>query len=555
VNASLAAGFSRAGIVGPELRPGLTCLIEGRLDDMAEDALAAAYTSRGVGMLDGLSGSFALLVWDESARRGLVAVDPLGSRSIFFHDGGDGCLRFATEVGELLNLLSATPGPSEPAVARWLAYGALDSGETLYEGIRRLPGGHAIVLDDGAWREYRYWRPTYRGAGEATAETAAGAVRQGLSRAVERRCRGKATGILLSGGLDSSSVAALASDAGAASLRAYSAVFPDAPEADESELVGLLAASAGLPSHTEPVAANGVLASAVEHVRQWRLPSASPIAFFQRGLLAQARADGVAVVLDGQGGDELFDASPYLLGDLTRALRLPAALRSARALAGGDSRLVRRNLARYALGGAAPAWAHTRRSKLRRRTAPHWLSTRAAALAGDRPGRHAWLELDGPRWWSWLADALTVGRERTGAHDHLRRKLAAEGLAGGHPLLDDLELIELVLGLPPELAYEGSLDRPLLRRAVSGLVPDEIRLRSSKSYFNGLVTGSLDGPEKPFLVELLSSPQAEVRAFVTDARMRDVVEGPKPYEHPHHWSANAWRLASTELWLRSLRTG
>jgi asparagine synthase (glutamine-hydrolysing) len=137
-------------------------------------------------------------------------------------------------------------------------------------------------------------------------------------------------------------------------------------------------------------------------------------------------------------------------------------------------------------------------------------------------------------------------------HDHLRRKLSGAGLEGGHPLLDDLSLVELVLRLPPELAFDPELDRPLLRRALRGLLPDEIRLRATKSYFDSLVVKSLSGPERPQLTSLLGWPRAEIRRYVTEARLRDIVDGPTAQERPFDWAWNSWRVASTELWLRSL---
>jgi asparagine synthase (glutamine-hydrolysing) len=386
-----------------------------------------------------------------------------------------------------------------------------------------------------------------------TLDEAGTIVRGALEQSVAEQCAGRSTGVLLSGGLDSTSVAAVATASSrATALRAYSALFPEDAAADESEFVEIAATSLGLPSSRHAAEAAGVLVAAAEHVREWRLPAASPNVFFQRPLLERARADGAEIVLDGQGGDELFGCSPYLLGDLLRRLRLPSLNARARELAGGDARAARSLLRTYALRGAAPAWANSAHSRLRPRPALHWLTPRGAELVGDGSHPATWRSLEGPRWWAWLADTLTAGRERMGVHDHLRRKLASEQLAGAHPLLDDLRLIELVLRLPPELAYDQEVDRPVLRRAMRGLVPEPIRTRPTKSVFNTLVVDSLSGPDRPLLTSLLQSPRAEIRAYVTDERLRDVVDGPIATDHPHRWAQNAWRLASTELWLRSL---
>ena len=515
-----------------------------------EVVLAAAFSGQKEAMLERLSGSFALLVWDSSTRTGLLAVDPLGSRSLFFHDDGGARLRFATEVNELLGELPHEPGPDESAVVRWLASGTLEPEQTLFAGVRRLPGGCHLRLAEGDWSMHRHWRPRFTKPMGVTLEEAGKTVREELERSVAEQCGGRATGVLLSGGLDSTSVAAVAAAPGrAATLRAYSALFPADAAADESEFVGIAVEELGIPSSRRPAKAAGVLDSSAAHVREWRLPAASPNLFFQRPLLVRARADGVEIILDGQGGDELFGSSPYLLGDLLRGLRLRSLRARSQELAEGDADAARDLRRTYALRGAAPRWLHAV-SRARRRPPLHWLTPHAAALATDR--RLPWLDLDGPRWWAWLADTLTAGRERMGVHDHLRRKLASERLAGAHPLLADLRLVELVLRLPPELAYDEELDRPALRESMRGLVPEPIRLRRTKSFFDTLLVDALSGPDRPQLRSLLEPRDAEIRAYVTEDRLRDVVDGPVARDHPYLWARNAWRLASTELWLRSL---
>jgi asparagine synthase (glutamine-hydrolysing) len=570
VSQELAGQYSRAGIAGPRAAPDperVWCVAAGRLEGVAElgaelgidpkepveIVLAAAYEERGAEMLDRLGGSFALLVWDGLRRRGILAVDQLGSRSLFFHESG-GYLTFATEVGDLLRLLSTGPGPDEGAVVRWLVSGTLEPGETLFAGVRRLAGGCHLRLADGGWSEHRHWRPRFTTPREITLEEAAAAVRGELERSIVRRCADRPAGVLLSGGLDSTSVASVAAASGCAtSLRSYSALFPHDAAADESEFVDLAVRSLALPSSRYEATAKGVLAASAEHVGEWRLPAASPTLFFQRPILERARVEGAELILDGQGGDELFGNSPYLLGDLLRRLRLGALRRRWREL-DGDAQTTRETFRTYALGGAAPVWLVKARRRLRRVPTPPWLTPRAAVIVGDVPDRPAWRRLEGPRWWAWLTDSLTAGRERMGVHDHLRRKLRSQGLTGAHPLLDDLGLIELVLSLPPELAYDLELDRPLLRRAMKGLVPEPIRLRRTKSLFNTLVVEALSGPDRPVLTDLLEPRDAEIRAYVTEDRLRTVVHGPRAGDNKYPWAWNAWRLASTELWLRSLKT-
>jgi len=568
VSARLAGDFSRLGVSGPasvgQANGSVWCVAEGRIDGLselasdlgldpatpAEAVLAAAFSRQGEAMLDQLGGRFALIVWDGANETGLLAVDQLGSRSLFFHDNGGARLHFATEVRELVKLLPQEPGPDESAVVSWFTSGTLEPDQTVFAGVRRLSGGCHLRLANGRWSLHRHWSPRFATPERVTLEAAGLSVRKELERSVGERCAGQATGVLLSGGLDSTSVAAVAAGLGVTRLRAYSALFPADASADESEFVALATQGLGVPAVQQATVAGGVLDASAEHVRDWRLPAASPNLFFQRPLLERVRADGATIVLDGQGGDELFACSPYLLADLLRGLRLKSLHARSRELAGGDPRGARAVRRTFALRGAAPRWLRAAYFRLHRRPALHWLTPRAVALTTD--ARAPWLTLDGPRWWTWLADTLTAGRERMGAHDHFRRQLAPEQLTGAHPLLDDLRLIETVLRLPPELAYDEDLDRPVLRQGMRGLVPEPIRLRKTKSFFDNVLVDSLAGPDRPQLRGLLEPQDAEIRAYVTDERIRDVVDGPVAPERPFLWAMNAWRLASTELWLRSL---
>lgn len=498
------------------------CALEGRLEGVdaiarslglpaelrPEGVLAEAFRVRRLRLLDALGGTFAFLVWDGGLGEGMLACDPLGTCSIFYRSD-QGVLRFSTEVGELLSLGSTEPAAD--AVSRLLAHGSLERDETLFRGVRRLAGGEMLYLRGGTWTLRTYWRRRYRESSPMDLDEAAHRVRAALAKAVSVRC-GARTGVLLSGGLDSSAV--VASAAAGHKLRAYSAVFPDHPETDESALIDRTTKFLGIDSRIYAVRPTSVLAASAEHARRWKLPAASPNLFFQAPLLEFARRDRIDTVLDGEGGDELFGVAP-------------------------------------ALRDETPTLAERARSFLRRtRRAPSTL--RQPGLVRRDPGKPGQLELDGPAWWRSLADQLTGARERMGVHDHFRRNLATAGLKGGHPLLDDLPLIDLVLRLRPELAADHPLDRPVLREAMRGLVGDYVRLRETKSTFDRLLVDCMLGPDRELLTTLLDPRRAAVAAYVRPELLARFAALP-PREHATLlWAWTAWRLASVELWLRTI---
>ena len=132
--------------------------------------------------LESAGGRFAVLRWDPERGEGFLAVDPLGAASIFLYDDGSR-LTFATEVADLLRIVPRRPAPNLPAVVRWLADGSTERGDTLFEGVRRLPGGHVLRLSTRGWRTDQYWSPRYAGLAEADYATR---LLEAIATAVER---------------------------------------------------------------------------------------------------------------------------------------------------------------------------------------------------------------------------------------------------------------------------------------------------------------------------------------------------------------------------------
>lgn len=550
----------RCALAGRLLEPdGLARDLGEPADTGPEILVAAAFARDGIAALAGLRGSFAVALWDESAGRGLVAVDQLGAGALFLGETG-GVLHFATELEDLLRLLPRRPAPEAAAVVHWLADGFLERGQTLYEGVRRLAGGHALELDTRRWRETHYWAPRYAPPRDVGRAEAVAAVGTGLGRAVGRRVAREApTGVLLSGGLDSPSIAALLNDAnpGQAPPRSFSALFPDLPSVDESELVAEVTAHLGLEGRRLALSGGSMLAGALAYQERWGAPTISPNLSFQSPLLDEAARAGVEVLFDGEGGDELFGCPAYLLADLVRRGRPRSAWRLASRFPGlgsrPDRRRVRRYFGEFGLKGAAPHGVHALARRLRGAShyAPAWLTGRAAALEDSTRDPWAWKRVDAPLWWAERSDELTAQREQLGAHDLLRRRNGAFGLEGAHPLLDDLDLVELVLALPPELSFDPSLDRPLLRATMEGTLPDSVRLRPRKSTFDALFVQTLATTDRPHLTRLLTAPDAEVRSYVRADVVRErLLEAPRE-RRGGAWAWALWRLATAECWLRA----
>jgi hypothetical protein len=146
---------------------------------------------------------------------------------------------------------------------------------------------------------------------------------------------------------------------------------------------------------------------------------------------------------------------------------------------------------------------------------------------------------------------LSDGRAQMAVHDHLRRTTRPTGVVDAHPFLD-VDLIELVLGLPPELAFDPRHDRPLLRLAMTGLLPETVRLRTGKVYFDRLLLDALTGPDRAAIEATLTTGRLELGDAVDRAQVRALWQG-GPAAHPHgrwSWAADVWRVFAAETWLR-----
>ena len=549
--------------VGRELHVGARtiCLLEGTLyeDPVDAAALAAVWEREGERILPGLRGEFWALLWDRERVGGLIVCDQLGTCSPYW-TVEDGCVLCASDIPELLAARRRRPTPDPVALSHWMAVTLPPAGSTLYAGVRRLQAGHVLELTTGNARTRRYWSLRYRPPERVSREEIVASVRSGLERAVARRVgdgyeradtglgRLGVPAVLLSGGLDSGSVAALGRRP-RPDLSAYSAVFPRHPDADESALL------TRMPGARVVVQRAGVLAGALDYIDAWALPPTSPNMFFWCPLFDQAAADGVTAMLDGEGGDEVFGFSPYLVADRLRRGQVASAIRLVKRWPGWEGRVPRDvlidRMRAYGLRGALPPAAHllARRLKSVDAYAPAWLDRRLAREWLDTSLPFDWKHVDGPRWWAYLSNMLTQGIGPAAAFEQARRRAAGSGIQSRHPLVD-VDLIELVLGLDPALAFEPRHNRPLLREALAGALPDRVRLRRSKSDFDSVFHEGLALTDVSLARQLLEPGRAELSAYVDLPTLnRQLFDSDAIGSQS--WALALWRALTAECWLRA----
>ena len=520
-----------------------------RLEDVV-----AEWRGSGTALAERLRGAFTLVVWDERERQGAVVCDQFSLRTCLMHGSETGPLRFSTHLPALRHLLPRDPSPELGVIAPWIAPHYLQGHQTMLEGVERVGAARLLELGQHGWSRRRYWQPEWRDTIEAPWEELVDMLRGELRRAVSERIDGaQRTGSILSGGVDSSVV--LATAAGLEprpDLRAYSTVFPDWPPADESDRVVATTTALDVPSARFAVRPQGAFRLALEQLRDSGTVPGGPGGVVEHPAVRQAADDGVRVLLDGQGGDEVFGKSPYLIADRLRRGHVIDAGRLARLLlpyrrrrrekAALAARFLLEFGIRPALGRPAGVGA-----------APEWLSEKSKSALDQAHTPWPWLDdRDVPRSWAYHSYLLSDHVEGSGLGEHIWERGARYGLRSGAPLFD-VGLVELVLRLPQRVQWQR-LDRPIARATVAGMLPDEVRLNRTKANIAPFYLDLMTGPDAAVMRELLLDPHARVREYADPGWIdRNVPRTPTRSEPDWlSWTTVIWRLATAECWLRWL---
>jgi len=297
------------------------------------EVLVHLYEDEGPAMLEHLDGMFALAVWDARRRRLLLARDRLGQKPLCWWHGRAG-LVFASEPAALVACPQVPRRLDRRAVGPFLRFGYVPAPATGFEGVFKLPPAHALVFDaaEGHLDGPRRWWDIPRGptASLRPAEWRE-RTRAALDEAVRRRLVADVPlGVLLSGGVDSSIIAALAAGHVDGPLRTFTARF-DEPGWDESAYARAVAERLGA-RHTEVRVAPRCVETLEALLRRHGEPFADSSSLAVYHLAREVRRD-VTVVLSGDGGDESFGGYPRHAA-LAASERMPAPLRRAAALVG-----------------------------------------------------------------------------------------------------------------------------------------------------------------------------------------------------------------------------
>lgn len=269
------------------------------------EVLPHLYEEYGDEMIRELNGMFAFALWDSKRRRLLIARDRFGEKPLYWGVFQNTML-FASEPKALLAHPAVKPALNVQALRHYLSFDYVPAPLSIYQGINKLPAAHKLTLENGRVKVACYWRLSYSTVDPVPSEQEAGErLRELLADAVRLRLVSDVPlGVLLSGGVDSSTVAALAVRASPEAVKTFSISFAEA-SFDESAYARGVAKFLGTDHHEERLSAN-LAANLVSEIGSWMDEPFSDPSLVPTYLLSRFTRKHVTVALGGDGGDELF---------------------------------------------------------------------------------------------------------------------------------------------------------------------------------------------------------------------------------------------------------
>jgi asparagine synthase (glutamine-hydrolysing) len=277
------------------------------------EVLPHLYEEYGTGMVEHLNGMFAFALWDARRRRLFVARDRFGEKPLYW-GVFDGVFLFASEPKVLLAHPLVRPRLNTKALRQYLSFDYVPAPLSIYEGIQKLTAAHYLTVEGGRVEISQYWRLSYKTREPVPSEReAALRLRELMSDAVRMRLVSDVPlGVLLSGGVDSSTVAALAVRSSSETVKTFSISFAES-SFDESAYARAVASFLGTDHHEERLSVD-LAANLVGEIGSWMDEPLSDPSLVPTYLLSRFTRRHVTVALGGDGGDELFAGYPMYWG-------------------------------------------------------------------------------------------------------------------------------------------------------------------------------------------------------------------------------------------------
>jgi asparagine synthase (glutamine-hydrolysing) len=453
------------------------------------EVIVHLYEDVGAACVTRLNGMFAFALWDEERRELVLARDRFGKKPLYYADLGRELL-FGSELKALLQHPRCPRSLDYDSLSRYLALEYVPTPRSIFEGVRKLSGGHILRWRDGRTSIEAYWDLRFEHPEpELSDDEYVEEFRARFRDAVRRRLVSDVPlGAFLSGGLDSSSVVAMMCDAlPAGAVKTFTIGFDEA-SFDESQHARRVAAHFGTEHH-EDVFTPRVMLDLLPPVVDFLDEPFADASILPTYLLSRFTREHVTVALGGDGSDELLAGYPTFSADrVARAYRVPRALHERlvvplveRLPVSTDNFSLDFKLKRFVRGAAlAPETRH-----------PIWLGSfspsEQSALLVQAPtdALSDWRNAHAAAGSSTAVERLIYAYAKTYLQDDILVKVDRASMACSlevrAPFLD-VELAEFLGRVPSRLKLRRLDTKYLLKRAMEGVLPEGIASRPKKGF-------------------------------------------------------------------------
>jgi asparagine synthase (glutamine-hydrolysing) len=518
------------------------------------EVIVHLFEEHGDGFAERLRGMFAIALWDGRAGRLVLARDRFGIKPLYYREDAEGGLTFASELKALMALPDFDRGLDLRALEALLAFNSIPGPLTIFEGVHKLQPGHLLSWEPGRGtrvRQYAQVKPVSAEElrGDSAAELA-DELRERLRDSVRAHLVSDVpVGVLLSGGVDSATLTALAAEESGERVRTFSIGFRER-SFDELERARLVATRYDTDHHELIVEPDvGEVLTELAEVFDEPLADSSALPTY---LVSQLASQHVKVALSGEGGDELFAGYHTYVADSIA----PWAGRPAAALGPLVERLPSSSARvsfdykakRFAQGGALPplerhhSWKEIfspdLRAELRATPAPGGFDPvdvyreRYATTAGAQPIARL-QDVDRS---IYLVDDLLVKTDRASMAHSLETRV---------PFLDTA-VTDLALAVPTSRHLRFFQKKRLLRRAVAPLLPRRI-LHGRKRGFSIPAAAWLRGELREFARDVLAPETVRAQGLFRPEAVERLLAEHEAGSADH--SRQIWCLMTLGLWL------
>lgn len=517
------------------------------------ECILAAYEREGDECLQSLRGMFAFALWDERRKRLFCARDRFGIKPFYYAVVRD-VLYFASEAKALLPFLPEIE--TDPAaLAEYMTFQYTLGEHTLFKGIKQLLPGHSLTVENGTVKVRRYWDVRYEIDFDHSPRYFQNRLVELLDESVSLHLRSDVpVGAYISGGIDSSLMAVLASRGGAG-LKGFHGRFTEFPGYDESHYARLAGEATGADLHVLDITADDFR----EHIRHiiyhLDFPVAGPGAFPQF-MVSKMASEQVKVVLGGQGGDEIFGGyARYLLAYFEQCIvaAMDGSYKNGNFVVTIESIIPNLGLLREYKPLMGEFWREGLFGPLDERY------LRLVDRSTDMRDEVDWGVLDRRRV---VEDFKAIFNNRANVQKeayfdsmthfdfkcllpallHVEDRMSmAHGLETRVPLLDH-PLVEFAATVPADVKFEGGHLKRMLKNAFGDVLPHQIVHRRDKMGFPVPLKEWFAGPLRRDVVDIFQNMREKHRPYIrADAVLHN-------FGQASRFSRKTWGLLGLELW-------